>query len=224
MNLKTLIILISSVVLAVLAAFAFIYYSDAIKPESENNISLDTEEPKEESPLIKEEPIEEEKEYKETFIAKDDFELILPVGWQEAIAPEDFLFMAADFSEIITNEKAIEVNFRTNFSVKKDDLTKYSEEYSPKTYAESVKISLMQTIPGIEFTYDEQTTVNNRQAYFVECESTADGIGYKTLLVFIKTEDNAMWAISFNTFSDSWQNYRDQFYQITQSFKQQYEQ
>ncbi|MBU4035781.1 MAG: undecaprenyl-diphosphate phosphatase, partial [Proteobacteria bacterium] len=41
-------------------------------------------------------------------IAKDDFELILPAGWQEAMASEDILFMAADFNEIITNEKAVE--------------------------------------------------------------------------------------------------------------------
>lgn len=169
--------------------------------------------------ITPEEPAFEEKE---TPLVKDDFSLILPPGWQEVSAPPEILVMAVDTREEITDEKVKETGFRTNLSIKSDDLQKYSKEYSVEEYANSIKTSLTQLIPGIEFTREEQGAIDGNNAFFAECESTQEDIDFKTLLVFIKGE-NILWALSFNALKDSWLTYRDLFYQIAESFKLRFE-
>ena len=181
-----------------------------------------------ETPLIlKEEKIEKEEEkveevVKETLLAKDDFTITLPAGWQEITDSPEVLAMAIDAKEEIADEKAKNIDFRTNFSIKSDDLGKYEKLSGAKDYVESVKTSLAQLIPNIEFTHEEQRTINNNNAFFVECESAQEEVDFKTLLVFIEGSNNIIWAISFNTFQNSWLTYRDLFYQIAESFRLKY--
>ena len=182
----------------------------------------------EETPLIlKEEKIEKEEEKveevaKETLLVKDDFTITLPAGWQEIIDFPEVLAMAIDAKEEIADEKAKNIDFRTNFSIKSDDLGKYSKLSGAQDYIESIKTSLVQLIPSIEFTHEEQRTIDGNNAFFVECESTQEETDFKTLLVFVEGSNNIIWAISFNTFQNSWLTYRDLFYQIAESFRLKY--
>ena len=156
---------------------------------------------------------------KETLLVKDGFTVILPPGWQETPNFPEVLLMAVDAGEEIVNEKAREIGFRTNFSIKGDDLKKYDKEYSIEEYASSIKTALIQAISGIEFTYEDQGIINNNNAFFIECQSTQEEIDFKTLLVFIEGNDDIIWALSFNALQNSWSAYQDSFYQIAESFK-----
>jgi len=152
----------------------------------------------------------------ETLLVKEDFKITLPPGWQEDTSFLTVLLMAIDTREEIVNE---DIDFRTNFSLKKDDLGNYQTLNSAKEYTESVKMSLIQVIPIIEFTDEKEGTISGHNAFFIECESTQDEVDFKTLLVFMEESNGVIWALSFNTFQDSWLIYRPIFYQMAESFK-----
>jgi len=162
----------------------------------------------------------EEQAEEETVLTKDIFSITLPAGWTEIAPPvADILVMAIDSKEEISEEKIKEVGFQTNLSVRKDDLSQYEQIYTLAEYVDSIKTSLIQIIPGITFTQEKQGKVEGRNALFVECESTQEGIDFGTLLVFIEGKDNFLWAISFNTPKISWPVYQDQFYQTAESLR-----
>jgi hypothetical protein len=163
----------------------------------------------------------------ETVVTKDDFSLTLPAGWQEIAPPTGtemtVLVMAVDSQEEITDGRVEEASFRTNFSLKSDNLAEYTQNYSLSEYVEEVKTGLIQAISNIEFTEQSEQTIDGYDAILVECESTQQEINFKTLLVFIKGNNDILWALSFNTLYDSWPKYQDVFYQIAESFKLRYE-
>ena len=131
--------------------------------------------------------------------------------------------MGIDSREDISDPLFAKLGFRTNFAVKSEDRHKYSAVNNLEEYVESIKTSLTQSVPGIKLTLEEPKTINGNKAIFIECESTQNEVSFKTLLVFIETGDQVVYAISFNTFQDSWPNYRDAFYQIAESFKPKYQ-
>lgn len=213
MNSKILVLLILIILIGLSGVGVFVF-KNLVEPKIEEG----EEKIEEEKPAIKEEVAVA----KETLLLKDDFSIILPAGWQEVIDFPEVLTMAIDAREEITDEKAKNIDFRTNFSIKNDDLGKYSKLSGAKDYIESIKTSLVQLIPSIEFTHEEQRTIGGNNAFFVECESTQEEIDFKTLLVFIEGSNNIIWVISFNTFQNSWLTYRDLFYQIAESFRLKY--
>ncbi|OGZ24660.1 MAG: hypothetical protein A2896_01865 [Candidatus Nealsonbacteria bacterium RIFCSPLOWO2_01_FULL_43_32] len=211
-------ILIILVVLTALAGAGFFVYKNLAEPkiaEDETLVAVS-----DDQLVIKEAAPEA------TLLVKDDFQITLPPGWQEVQEVKDFpgvLTMAVDAKEEIQDEKAKNIDFQTNFSIKRDDLAKYSSLSGAADYVKSIKDSLAQLIPGINFTHEEQRTIGGRNAFFIECESTQQEIDFKTLLVFIEGNNQTIWAISFNTFQDSWTAYRDLFYQTAESFRLKYQ-
>lgn len=157
----------------------------------------------------------------ETVADKGSFEITLPVGWMEIQGQDmgDILIMAVDAQEEITNEKANEVGFATNFLLKSDDMKQYETIRSVEDYAKSVKDSLFPVIPGIEFIKEQAGLINGNEAFFIESQSRQDEIDFKTLLVFVLGKDNIIWALSFNTLADSWPTYQELFYQMANSLK-----
>lgn len=220
-NQKIVTILTIVVVLLALVAAGFLSYKNLIKPAMEKAGA---------SPAAGEKNGEASKNgetkpaagpgetLKETTLVKAEFTITLPPGWQEVPDFPDVLAMAIDTQETITAELE-DVDFRTNLSIKSDDLSKYSQVQGIQDYVESIKASLVQLIPGIKFTFEDEDTVDTRRAIFVECESRQEDIDFKTLLVFIEGDDQAVWGLSFNTLQESWPAYRDVFYQMAESFK-----
>lgn len=159
---------------------------------------------------------------KGTLLTKEDFEITLQPGWREAQnPPEGVLTMAIDSEEDLSSA-ASSSDYRTNLTVKSDDLTKYSTVNTLETYTESIKTTLVQLIEDIKFTYEKRDTVNGNDALFVECESTQNKVDFKTLLVFVQGDNNFIYALSFNAFQNSWASYRDAFYRMAESFKLRY--
>lgn len=226
MKIKILVTAITLVILAILSAAIFFIYKIISKPEIQQEKSpaaageVSSSTDSAESPNS---PADEKEVLEETRLLKNDFELILPPGWQEATSSlEEILAIGIDAQEDIADGKFQKFNFRTNFTIKSDDLSKYSSADTLDKYVESVKTSLMQTIPSIKLIKEEQKTINGSQAILIECSSSQEGVGFKTLLVFVKGKDNILYAISFNTFQSSWAKYQSVFEQIAQSFKLRY--
>lgn len=224
MKIKLLIVLITFAALAILSIAGFYVYkflnqpSDATKlPEVNLVINNKNTNNGETSGQKTEDPLEE------TRIVKEEFEMTLPAGWQEAdTPPEGIWLMAIDAKEDVSGGAFQKLDFRTNFSVKSDDITRYASINSFEDYVSSVKTSLTQTITGISFGKEEQKTVNGLPAIFIECASRQEDADFKTLLVFIKASDNIVYAVSFNAFLDSWEAYKDSFYLTAESFKLKY--
>ncbi len=205
MNSKIIITIV--IVVLVAAAVATHYYLN--RPQEEG------------TPLVLDEEVtggpEATKVLGETLLAKEGFEIILPPGWQEdAEPPYSILFMAVDGQEEISNQ---EINFRTNLTIKNDDLGIYQGLNNVQEYAVSIKESLTQAIPIIEFTEEKEETINGNAAYFIEIESTQEEIDFKTLLVFVEEADGTIWGLSFNAYQNAWSAYRNLFYQMARSFK-----
>jgi len=216
MKIKLLIVVITFVVLAVLGIAGFYIYKILNRPAGSTALPAETEENFENPPAG-------EEALKETRVIKEEFEMTLPPGWQEATTPpEGIWLMAIDVKEDVSRGVFQKLDFRTNFSVKSDDVTKYAGISSFEDYVASVKTSLVQTISGINFGQEEQKIINGLPTIFIECSSRQEEADFKTLLVFVKASDNIVYAISFNTFQDSWSTYKDLFYWIAESFKLKY--
>lgn len=218
MKISILVVAITLAALAALSAAGFLIYQ---------NFFVQPEAVQEETPLAGNEenpPAEEEEEIlSETELIKDDFQITLPPGWVEAnTPPEGVLAMAVDAEEDVSGAVFQKLDFRTNFSVKADDMTWYKGIDDLGAYIESVKTSLIQNVPGIGFTREEQKTISGNRAILIECESTQEEVAFKTLLAFIGSSEGAVYAISFNTLQSSWASYRDSFYRIADSFKLKY--
>lgn len=216
MKIKILFAAIAFVVLTVLSAAGFYIYKELIKPEVKEGPPATIGEGN--PPAGGSSDV-----LKETRLIKDGFEIILPPGWQEATSSsEGFLLLAFDGKEDVSIGNFQKLDFRTNLSVKSDDLGKYSSLDTLEKYVESMKISLIQAVPGINFIQEGQKTINGAQAIFIECSSRQRENDFKTLLIFVKGSDSAIYAISFNTFQGSWLKYKGVFEQIAQSFKLKY--
>lgn len=148
-------------------------------------------------------------------LEKEDFSISMPEGWAEMGAPTGISAMVVYSSEKIIDPAAQKINFRTYFSVVYDMLAgKTLEEY-----IQSVKDILPQSIPGIVMTHEESSSIDNREAYFIEAEFTQKNIDFKILLTLTKGKEQDIWIISFNTAASNWDIYKDLFYQIAKSFK-----
>lgn len=148
-------------------------------------------------------------------LEKEDFSISMPEGWAEMGAPTGVSAMVVYTSEEITDPAAQKINFKTYFSVIYDVLAgKTLEEY-----IQSAKDVLPQSIPDIVVTHEEDGIVDNQDAYFMEAEFTQRGIDFKILLTIIKGRGQDVWIVSFNTAVSNWDNYKDLFYQIAESFK-----
>ena len=212
MKIKIFIVAITVTVLFVLSAAGVLLYQNLNKSEI-----------KKELPVIGESPTDREEILKETRLLKDEFEITLPPGWQEATsANANFLLLAFDDQEDISGGNFQKLDFRTNLSIKSDDLSRYSSLDTLEKYVESMKTSLIQAIPGIAFVKEDQKTINGNESFFIELSSRQKEIDFKTLLMFIKGNDNIVYAVSFNTFQGFWENYQGVFEQIAQSFKLKY--
>jgi len=224
MKIKFLVVILTFMSLAVLSVAGFYIYQFFNRPADSTqlpNVNLVINNKGSETEEGAETKIEET--LKETRVLKEDFEMTLPSGWQETdTPPEGIWLMAIDTREDVSGGVFQKLDFRTNLSVKSDDITKYAGISSFEDYISSVKASLVQTIPSIDFIGETEKTVNGLRAIFIECSSLQEEADFKTLLVFVKASDNIIYAVSFNTFQDSWLVYKSLFYWMAESFKLKY--
>lgn len=145
----------------------------------------------------------------------DYFTFVLPLSWTKSSEGYTLPIIIVDTLEEITDEKAKEIDFRTGLSINSMPLG----ETSLKDYVEKVKTSLIQAIPIIEITKEEQADINGSNVHIVEIVSIQQDIKFMTVLAIFAGKDNTVWAFSFNTIEEAWPYYKPIFYRTAQSVK-----
>ena len=147
-------------------------------------------------------------------IEKDGFIIDLPEGWGETEAVSGSLATAFNSNELINNENAQKVGFRSYYSVIYDV---FSEENN-ENYLKKIKNSLQQSFPEVKLSDGESQTPDGTTIYYIEADLNQQDIDFKVLLA-VNIKNNDVWIISFNTLKENWEGYKNLFYQIAENFK-----
>lgn len=183
------------------------------RTESISTIKSNTESLTESQP--KDEPQKIIAQTQSTLLDTAYFSLVLPDGWEQTSATDTLPIAIVNSKEQITNEKAREINFRTNLSVNSTELG----EILFKDYVEDTKTRLIQAIPIIEITKKEQYSMNGKDAYYMEIKSVQNDLKFSTVVVLAVGKDSTVWAFSLNTIEELWPDYENIFFDIIKSIK-----
>jgi len=147
-------------------------------------------------------------------LVTNDFEINLPVGWQKTTPPVGASAMAIKADEQLNDPAAQKINFRSYFAVSYDTM----QGKSLSEYIQTVKNQLQQTIPGVVFAQEQDTTINDKTARAFEADFNQKGVNFKILMVAVKGSGDDVWVISFNTLQSTWAEYQKTFSDIVGSF------
>jgi len=147
-------------------------------------------------------------------LVTDDFEISLPEGWQKTTPAIGASAMAVKADEQLNDPAAQKINFKSYFAVSYDTL----QGKSLSEYLQVVKGQLQQTVPGVVFAQEHDTTINGKAARAFEANLTQQGVNFKILMVAIKGIGDDVWVISFNTLQSTWTEYQETFSDIANSF------
>jgi len=147
-------------------------------------------------------------------LVTDDFSLDIPAGWIKTEPPIGASVMAVNMNEDINDPAAKKINFKSYLAVSYDTF----QGKTMNEYIQTVKDSILQTIPNVIFSNEQDILVNDRPAHAIEAELVQQGVGFKILMAVIAGEGEDIWVISFNTTKSSWDGYKEMFYGIVNSF------
>ncbi|MFH1582169.1 MAG: hypothetical protein ABIA08_00165 [bacterium] len=207
MNNKT-IIYITVIIVVILVVTGYFLWNNQKSPAEEINQEEGTGQENQEE---KTEP----EEIELIVFAKDEFEMKTPSAWQELTPPEGIKVMLTYLSEEQIDPEKEKSGFRTYLAITFDD----REGKSSEEFIQYVKEILTDALPFIEFTKEESVIINGRTANVIEALVSQEGYNFKTLLVIINGEGEDVWTLSFNTSEVRWEDSKDLFYQIANSFK-----
>lgn len=183
-------LIISVILVVVLVAIIAVYFF-VLKPSAVEN----TETPKD-------------------VVENEFYSVKLPEGWIEIDPVFESSAMVIKQEEQINDTNAREISFRSYYSVLQGVYDKENEQ----EYLKEIKDSLKQSFAGITTTNEETRETDNGKIYFIESKFNQQDIDFRVLLaVNIKGEN--IWIISFNTIEEKWEEYKDLFYQVAESFK-----
>lgn len=169
--------------------------------------------------LGKDKPVEEKipennDQQSQSKIVTDDFDVVLPAGWEKIQPMMGTLAMANKADEKLNDPPAEKINFKTYFAISYDT----SEVENLSEYMEMAKQQVLQNIPNAIFLNERDMTINERPAHVVESELSQQGVDFKVLMVIIAGEGDDIWGISFNTVESKWEEYEGEFFDIVESF------
>lgn len=183
--------LIISIILAVVLVGAVLVYFLVLKPSIVTNI-----------------------ESQKDIMENESFSVKLPEGWVEIDPVYESLAMAIKGEELIIDTNAQEINFRSYYSILRDVYNKENEQ----EYLNEVRESLKQSFTGLTVANEETRETDNGKIYFIDSKFNQQNIDFRVLLA-IKIKDQSVWIISFNTIEEKWEEYKNLFYQVAESFK-----
>jgi len=153
-------------------------------------------------------------ETQKDIVENEFFSVKLPEGWIEIDPVFESSVMVIKQEEQINNAKAQEINFRSYYSVLQGAYDKESEQ----DYLSEVKNSLKQSFTGIIVSNEEVRETENGKIYLIESKFNQQDIDFRVLLS-VSIKDQNAWIVSFNTLEEKWEEYKNLFYQIAESFK-----
>jgi hypothetical protein len=148
-------------------------------------------------------------------IYKTGFSILAPIGWKEFGAPSDISALVRNEKEVINDQEAVKINFKTYYSAASYRLP----DNNLPDYVKSFKSSLGKKITGAKFNNEKNEKISNQPAIILEYEGNQKGIFFKIMTAFIKGMNNDLWMISFNTVKGNWDKDKAVFYKIARSFK-----
>ena len=199
---KIIILVVFAVILIVLVGFYFLKQDKSIS-DLPKNIKDDAEKNN-----------QTENEQLQKKLVTDDFEITLPVGWEQTTPAIGTSAMAVNENEKLDDPAAQKINFKSYFAISYDTLQKKSLS----EYLQNIKNTLLQTISNVVFTNEQDIIIDIKPARAVEAELTQQGVDFKILMVVIAGQQEDVWVISFNTTKSSWDGYKEIFSNITKSF------
>ena len=160
------------------------------------------------------ETLKPEKELATERVLEDDlYKIIIPQGWVRAEIDSDrFLSLVIKPEGQIDLANIADIDYDTYYAVNNTKM----EADSLDEYVDLLKQNLLAQIPSIEFIRQSYGTIDGRDSIYLESESEIEGKNYKTLLVFVG-DRQWVWAISFNTLTDSWDENKSVFSEIANS-------
>jgi hypothetical protein len=203
-----------SVLLIAGAGAAIYYFSQKEQPSGAfpNNENEEIQfEPQEEN--SSENQLPEESFMTDRILDEETYSILVPAGWAQA-STEDSRFLAlivkpmGDFNPQSTEE----IEYNAYYAVNNTELPQDSLE----EYANLLKQNLIIEDSTIEVLDQYSGIINGREAIYLELQSFSGGQDYKTLLVFVE-DGEWVWALSFNTLSDSWEDDEETFHEIAES-------
>ncbi|MFH1509886.1 MAG: hypothetical protein ABID67_01945 [Candidatus Nealsonbacteria bacterium] len=204
MNNKTIIYIVSVIVLVLVVGWYFLW-SDSSLVQEEEQIQ---------EQVNQAEDIKLE-EVKLVDLVNDDFEIKHPEGWRKLTPPEGIQVLLTNIGEEQIDPEKEKDGFNTYLAITKDVLQgKNTEEF-----VAYVKNILTDSLPSIVFNKEEAANINGRDAIAIEALVTQEGYKFSTLLFMIRGEGDDMWTLSFNTSEIKWEDSKDLFYEISNSFK-----
>jgi hypothetical protein len=142
------------------------------------------------------------------------FSVKLPEGWIEVEPVYGSIATVVKNQELINDTYAQKLNFRSYYSVLRDTVGDKTEQ----EYLEEIKNSLKKNFTDIMISDEEIKESNGAKIYFMESKLNEQNVDF-TILLAVNIKDQDVWTISFNTLSEKWEEYKDIFYQIADSFE-----
>ncbi len=142
------------------------------------------------------------------------FSVKLPEGWIEVEPVYGSIATVVKNQELINDTYAQKLNFRSYYSVLRDTVGDKTEQ----EYLEEIKNSLKKNFTDIMISDGEIKESNGAKIYFMESKLNEQNVDF-TILLAVNIKDQDVWTISFNTLSEKWEEYKDIFYQIADSFE-----
>ena len=142
------------------------------------------------------------------------FSVKLPEGWIEVETVYGSIATVVKNQELINDTYAQKLNFRSYYSVLRDTVGDKTEQ----EYLEEIKNSLKKNFTDIMISDEEIKESNGAKIYFMESKLNEQNVDF-TILLAVNIKDQDVWTISFNTLSEKWEEYKDIFYQIADSFE-----
>ena len=142
------------------------------------------------------------------------FSVKLPEGWIEVEPVYGSIATVVKNQELINDTYAQKLNFRSYYSVLRDTVGDKTEQ----EYLEEIKNSLKKNFTDIMISDEEIKESNGAKIYFMESKLNEQNVDF-TILLAVNIKDQDVWTISFNTLSEKWEEYKDVFYQIADSFE-----
>lgn len=157
----------------------------------------------------------EEQLKQDRVLSKNEFSVKMPAGWAEVPAMPSTSATVMSVKEVPSTDALKKINFKSYYAVTFDTLNKRSLV----GYVAYLKGTLQKLLLGIRFISDKTEKIGGQEARVIEAEVTQKGAEFKVLIVVIKGTKDDVWTLSFNTGKDTWDKYKDSFYDIARGFK-----
>jgi hypothetical protein len=144
---------------------------------------------------------------------EETYSILVPAGWAQA-STEDSRFLALMVKPMgeFDPQSMEDIEYNAYYAVNNASLVQESLE----KYVNLLKQNLIVEDSTITVLDQYSGRVGDREAIYLELQSFSGGQDYKTLLVFVE-DGEWVWALSFNTPSDSWEDDEEIFHEIVES-------